>query len=104
MFGGVGLYCRDLFFALIEDNTLYFKVDDSNRGDFIARGMGPFRPFPDKPGYAMGYYQVPADVIEEAEALAEWAARALEVAAAAPRKPGGKKKPGRPKRSTGPRE
>jgi DNA transformation protein len=104
MFGGVGLYCRDLFFALIDENTLYFKVDDSNRADFIARGMGPFRPFPDKPGYAMGYYQVPADVIEEAELLAEWAARALDVTAAAPRKPGSKKKSGRPKRSTGPRK
>ena len=44
MFGGVGLYAGDLFFALIDDDTLYFKVDDSNRGDFERAGSGPFRP------------------------------------------------------------
>ena len=34
MFGGVGIYSGDAFFALIADNTLYFKVDDSNRADY----------------------------------------------------------------------
>jgi len=38
MFGGVGIYAGDLFFALIADDTLYFKVDDSNRPDFEQRG------------------------------------------------------------------
>jgi DNA transformation protein len=45
MFGGVGIYAGDLFFALIADDVLYFKVDDSNRGDFEARRMGPFQPY-----------------------------------------------------------
>ena len=43
MFGGVGIYAGDLFFALIDDDTLYFKVDDSNRSDFEKRDMGLFR-------------------------------------------------------------
>ena len=47
MFGGVGIYSGDLFFALIDGDTLYLKVGDSNRGDFEARGLGPFRPFGD---------------------------------------------------------
>ena len=38
MFGGVGIYDRDVFFALIADDTLYFKVDDSTRPEFVARG------------------------------------------------------------------
>ena len=45
MFGGVGIYAGEFFFALIADDTLYFKVDDSNRGAYEARGMGPFRPY-----------------------------------------------------------
>lgn len=101
MFGGVGLYGEDLFFALIANNTLYFKVDESNRDDFTARGMGPFRPFPDKPGYEMQYFQVPADVIEDADTLAEWARKSLRVAAAAPRKSAGRKKAGAGKRTSG---
>ena len=31
MFGAVGLYRDDVFFAIIDDDTLYFKVDDSTR-------------------------------------------------------------------------
>ena len=39
MFGGVGIYSGGFFFALIDDDTLYFKVDESNRRDFEVRGM-----------------------------------------------------------------
>ena len=42
MFGGVGLYADGHFFALILD-TLYFKVDDSNRADYLARNCRPFQ-------------------------------------------------------------
>jgi DNA transformation protein and related proteins len=38
MFGGVGLYCDGLFFGLIDDDTLYFKVDNTTRADYEARG------------------------------------------------------------------
>jgi DNA transformation protein len=84
MFGAVGLYADELFFGLLDDNALYLKVDEVNREDFIARGMAPFRPFPDRPDYSMSYYQVPADVIEDAELLVRWARAAIKVAAAAP--------------------
>jgi DNA transformation protein len=32
MFGGFGIYAGADFFALIANDVLYFKVDDSNRG------------------------------------------------------------------------
>ena len=79
MFGGVGLYAGDLFFALMDDDVLYFKVDDNTRARFEELGMGPFRPGGDG-GEVMQYYEVPADVLEDAEALAPWAVRAVEVA------------------------
>ena len=79
MFGGVGVYSGDLFFALIDDDTLYFKVDGSNRPDFEARGMAPFRPFGDA-GETMQYYQVPEEVLEDPDTLRTWAEKALAVA------------------------
>jgi len=79
MFGGVGLYAGEFFFALIDDDTLYFKVDDATRGDFEARGMGPFRPFGDG-GEVMQYYEVPAELLEEPEALGPWLEKAVDVA------------------------
>jgi DNA transformation protein len=91
MFGGVGIYFQDVFFALIADDVLYFKVDDANRADHESAGMGPFQPWPDKPT-TMSYYEVPAEVLERGETLRAWADKAL---AAAGRAKGGKKKPRR---------
>jgi DNA transformation protein len=79
MFGGVGIYAGDLFFALIDEDTLYFKVDDSNRSAFEERGLGPFMPYGPS-GEVMQYYEVPADLLEDPEALSSWAEQAIEVA------------------------
>jgi len=78
-FGGVGIYAGDLFFGLMDDDTLYFKVDDSNRERFAERDMGPFRPFGEG-GELMQYYEVPADVLEDSELLGSWAEASLAVA------------------------
>ena len=78
MFGGVGVYADGFFFALMDDDTLYLKVDDSNRGDFEALGLGPFRP--GEGGEVMQYYPVPVDVLEAPDALRLWAAKAVDVA------------------------
>ena len=80
MFGGVGIYGGELFFALIADDTLYLKVDDSNRSDFEALGMGPFQPYGEG-GEVMQYYQVPAELLEDVEALRPWVEKAVAVAA-----------------------
>ena len=42
MFSGAGLYCDGVIFALILRDTLYFKVDDSNRRAYEAEGLRPF--------------------------------------------------------------
>lgn len=79
MFGGVGLYADQLFFALIADDTLYFKVNDTNRPDFVARGMGPFRPYGDSVE-TMGYFRVAEELLEDPEELRPWADKAIAVA------------------------
>jgi DNA transformation protein len=79
MFGGVGIYSGELFFALIDEDTLYLKVDDSNRPDFIARGMRPFQPG-GPAAETMQYYEVPPDLLEDAEALSSWVEKAVDVA------------------------
>jgi len=83
MFGGVGIYAQGLFFALIAEDRLYFKVDDTTRPAFEQRGMGPFRPFGEDS--AMGYYEVPADMVEDVAQLESWVRKAMDVAAKAKR-------------------
>ena len=85
MFGGVGLYHDGLFFGLLDDDVLYFKVSDATRPRYVARGMSPFKPFEGKPPMG-GYYEVPESVLEDPEELAEWAREAHAVAMAAARR------------------
>jgi DNA transformation protein len=79
MFGGVGVYAGELFFALMDDDTLYFKVDDVTRPQFEDCGMAPFRPYGEG-GEVMQYYEVPADVLEDPEGLVAWVEAAIAVA------------------------
>ena len=81
MFGGHGLYCGDVFFAIVSRARLYFKVDDESRADYEGEGMGPFRPSARQT--IRTYYEVPADVMESRQALVEWARRAVQAARAA---------------------
>jgi DNA transformation protein len=97
MFGGVGLYSGESFFALIDDDVLFFKVDDANREDYVSRGMKAFMPFPRQP--SLGYFEVPAEVIEEAEELTRWARRSVEVAQRAAAKKTKPRTPAKKKRS-----
>ena len=80
MFGGFGIYAGDLFFALIANDTLYFKVDDSNRPDFVKLGMKPFQPYGEG-SEGMKYYQVPDDLLEDPDALRPWVDKSVAVAA-----------------------
>ena len=79
MFGGVGLYCDDVFFAIIAGDELYLKVDDETRGRYERAGKHPFKPYPDRPT-TMKYYGVPLEVLESSMELTRWARDAVEAA------------------------
>lgn len=79
MFGGVGLYSRDVFFGIIAGDTLYLKVDDGNRADYEAIGMAPFMPYP-KRSATMQYYAVPIAVLENPDELLVWVRKAIAAA------------------------
>jgi DNA transformation protein and related proteins len=90
MFGGVGLYADAVFFGLIDNDTLFFKVDDSNREDYVARGCQPFRPYKNEPTYSMSYFALPAEVLEDPDELRIWARKAVAAALAKPKRNSGK--------------
>jgi DNA transformation protein and related proteins len=87
MFGGVGLYCEELFFGLIDNDTLYLRVNDDNRADYTVRGMGQFRPYADRPEVSMTYYETPAEILEDPAQLVVWAQRSVAAALAAAKRP-----------------
>lgn len=81
MFGGAGLFKSGLMFALISDDVLYLKVDDSTRPDFEARGMGPFV-YQSKGGRRSlaSYQQVPDDLFDDPDEMNAWCLKAFDVA------------------------
>lgn len=90
MFGGVGIYADGLFFALVDDDTLYFKTDDDTRGAYEARGLAAFRPMGGD-GPSMRYHGVPGELLEDVDELRPWMEAAVEVARRA-RRGGGRKR------------
>ena len=82
MFGGVGLYHRGVFFAILAADVLYLKVDAATRPDYERAGMQPFRPYPGRQSGTMRYYAVPLEVLESATELAAWARKAVAAATA----------------------
>ncbi len=77
MFGGFGIYCDQVFFAIVGGGSLYLKADDVNRAEFEAQGLQPFRPF-ETGTMVMQYYQAPAEMFEDPEMLKRWAGGALQ--------------------------
>lgn len=96
MFGGAGVYCDELFFALLDDDAVYFKVDDDTRKDFVRRGLAPFS-FEMKDGTRAemnGYYAAPEDIFDDEDELKRWGTMALDAASRAAKF---KKKPAKKK-------
>jgi DNA transformation protein len=60
-------------FALIADDNLYFKVDESDRDDYRKAGSQPFP-------HGMSYWEGPAKVLEDNSKLAEWAESSIAIA------------------------
>lgn len=82
MFGGAGLFRDNLMFALIAEDTLYFKIDERNRPDYETAGMAPFTYEGKGKKMQMSYYEVPPDVLEDPAEMSAWAGKAFEAALA----------------------
>ncbi len=76
MFGGYGLYQRDIFFGIIHKGRLYFKTDRMTASRYRDRGMKPFKPTSAQT--LKNYYEVPVEVLEDSDALTTWASQATQ--------------------------
>ena len=86
IFGAHGLYCGEKFFGILDAGRLFFKTDAASQADYTARGMGPFTYEMKGKVMTMAYHEVPPDVLEQPHELTAWARRAIQIAAAKPRR------------------
>ena len=73
MFGGYGIFHEGLMFALISEDTLYFKVNRTNRHIYEEARSQPFP-------HGISYWEVPTDVLEDNTRLHEFAKISIEIA------------------------
>ena len=84
MFGGHGIYLDGQIFGIAAGERIFFKIDETTRPRYEAKGMAVFRPYDDNVTLA-SYFEVPPDVLDDADAVREWAAEAHRVAQKAAR-------------------
>jgi DNA transformation protein and related proteins len=74
MFGGHGLYLHGNFFGIVHKGALYLRTDDESRKRYVKARSRPFNPKGKQELHR--YYEVPAEVLDDAETLMDWALEA----------------------------
>jgi DNA transformation protein len=81
MFGKTGLFCDQVMFAVVAEDTLYFRVDDHNRAEFKEAEASPPLSY-EKKGQVidLSFWRAPERLLDEPDELVIWARSALAAA------------------------
>ncbi len=80
MFGGYAIRKNGLPIALIFDDEVYFKVDDSNRQDYEVINSKPFTYKKGNKTIIISNWKVPIEILEDSDRLMEWVEKSYQVA------------------------
>ena len=100
MFGKTGVFCDGLMFAMVTDDTLYFRVDEHNRAAFKEAASFPPLNYQKKgSSIDLSFWRAPERLLDEPDEFVTWARTAL----AAARRVAAKREPSAPGRKTKPK-
>jgi len=77
MFGGFGFYRDSIFFALLFNDQLYFKVGVGNKKEYEDLGSQPFKYSKKNKEITLSFWEVPADILEDKEKIVEWVEKSV---------------------------
>ena len=80
MFGGYGIYHDGVMFGLVADDTLYLKVDDSSKQQFIDKDLTAFEYDKGNKKVQMSYYLAPEEIYDDPDEANYWAKLAYQAA------------------------
>src|SRR5438132_5614349 len=81
MFGKTGVFCDGLMFAVVTDDTLYFRVDDGNQAAFEeAKSFPPLNYGKQGRTIDLSFWRAPERLFDEPDEFLAWARLALEAA------------------------
>jgi len=78
MFGVIGIYRDGLMFGVIKNDTVYLKVDNSNRSKFLDAGSETLKVFKSN-SEVPSYYKLPENVLDDSNEFIEWAKEAHQI-------------------------
>jgi DNA transformation protein len=87
MFGAVALFHRERMFGFVDEDRLYLKVNDTNRGAFAAAGSEPFIYRRAGKAMALSYWSIPESALDDADEFRRFVDLAVAAAAARGAKP-----------------
>ena len=100
MFGKTGVFCDGLMFAMVTDDTLYFRVDEHNRAAFKEAASFPPLNYQKKgSSIDLSFWRAPERLFDEPDEFVTWARTAL----AAARRVAAKREPTVPGRKSKPK-
>ena len=81
MFGGADVYHDGLMFALVDDEVLYLKADDTTKAAFVAENLSQFT-YISRGGkmMEMAYWRIPERCLDDPDEMAKWCRVAYGVA------------------------
>jgi DNA transformation protein len=81
MFGKTGVFCGGVMFAMVSDDTLYFRVDDGNREVFAEAASTPPLNYA-KQGVLidLAFWRAPDRLLDAPDELVAWSRHALAAA------------------------
>ncbi len=81
MFGKTGVFCDQVMFAVVAQDTLYFRVDEHNRAEFKEAEAFPPLSY-EKHGQVidLSFWRAPERLLDEPDELVTWARSALAAA------------------------
>ena len=84
MFGGAGLYRDGVMFGILDDDAVFFRVDDSLEADLKAQGSAPWVYSMKSDGSirSMGYWRMPETAADDPDEAVGIARRAFAAAVA----------------------
>jgi DNA transformation protein and related proteins len=81
MFGKTGVFCDGVMFGMVTENTLYFRVDDQNRGTFKeAQSFPPLNYAKKGSTIDLSFWRVPERLFDEPDEFVAWGRAALAAA------------------------
>ena len=99
MFGKTGVFYDGVMFAMVTEDTLYFRVDDDNRAAFKeAASFPPLNYRKNGETIDLSFWRAPERLFDEPDELVTWARAALAAArrVAAKREPTARRRKSKP--------